>query len=278
MNKEIKKVTDEAKRVIKSKNDEIRLLRTKLTAANGDRSVVFKMPADMTIGNFPALQLVRIENQKDVQSVHIANLKDMPKVEFPRVQTVRLANEKEMIEAMSRGEVEKASAWVPQLVIKAGEVIMLGIAKMIGKGVPVTLSADERMKPMTVVIVDLEGKPVDLNPRGRSGQPSPSFPMVMHGNVTTIAGNCVSGRIVIATPGTRIQLPNVGAKRVVFTCPPANAGTIAIGGKTVSAQAGSETGSLLYPLGTAQIDVNSGNVLWVDGSNAGDVITYNILS
>ena len=231
------------------------------------------MPADIAVGNFPKLQKVEITNPE----VKVSNLKDLkiPETRFPDIQRVHVINQKDI-----KVETEKASGWVPGLVLLAADKMMMAIEKMLTRGIAVTLDSKERMKPMTVVIVDIEGNPVDMVAKGRHN-PSPAFPMIMHGNVTTIAGNCVSGRIVVGTTftaGNPYQLPNVGAKRVIFTALPANGGTFAIGGKTVSAQSGSESGSIVYPTGTAQIDVNSANVLWIDGSNVGDVLTYNILS
>lgn len=275
-NNDVRKIAAEAKRIIKSKNGEIRLLKERLTAANGERVVSFKMPAEMAVGNFPTVQRVKVENQPEVQSVKVTNVKEMIAARSTDVQRVHVVNQPE---DPTKRAVEPSS-WVPAIVQLAAQKVTEGFARIIARGVPVRLDASERSVPLTVTIVDLDGNPVDMASR-RGPSQSPAFPMIMHGNVTTIAANCVSGRIVVGTTfaaGHPYQLPNVGAKRIVFTAMASNVGNFCIGGKTVSAAPGSETGSVVYPLGTAQIDVNSANVLWVDGSNSGDVLLYNILS
>lgn len=239
--------------------------------------IIAKLPPmgnEIQVTNFPEQPKhlkVTVDNQPAVQSVRIVNPGDMKDAEAWNVHVV---NQPPPVKQ------EKASSWVPQIVTLTAVKIVESISKIISRGVPVTLSASERVIPMSVVIVDIDGKPLDIRAAIRP-QGSTGFPMIMHGNVTTIAGNCVSGRVVVGTTftaGSPFQLPNVGCKRIIFTSIPSNGGTFAIGGKTVSAQSGSESGAIVYPTGTAQIDVNQANVLWVDGSNSGDVLTYNILS
>ena len=276
MNNDLKKIVTESKRIISKKNAEIKLLKTKLTAANGEKSVVFKMPDEMTVANFPTIIKTEVTNHQDTIKANILNLKDIPTVKFPDIQKVHIINHFDGIQKTEVVNAEKASAWVPSLVQLASEKIMGGIAKIVAKGIPVTLSAQERQVPLTVVVVDINGDPIDMTPPKHNPSSSPGFPMIMHGNVTTIAGNCVSGSIQILNPGIPVNLPNVGAKRIVFTAPSGNGGLIAIGGSTVNASI--PTGSLVYPTGSAQIDVNNANVLWIDGTNIGDIISYNILS
>ena len=262
----IEKIKAAAKKALDKKNREISALQEDLVKAkHADRAVIFKMPDEMVVANFPKTQDVKIVNPvPEVQKVHIVN-----PAEPTKVQDVRVLN-------LEKTEVEKTSGWLPGLMLKASEKLAGVWVDLWARGLSVKISETE--KPLRVIVVDIDGNPTNPAPLKGSQRSSPGFPMIMHGNVTEIAQNAVSGRIAITNPGTPIQLPNVGAKVVIFTSLASNGGNICIGGKTVSAQSGFESGSIIYPTGSATLKVASANALWVDGSNAGDVVIYNIMS
>lgn len=258
MKNEIKKIVDESKRIIRDKNELIKELRIELRKEKTERSI------GLEVINFPEVQEVKMVNPvPEIQKVLIVNN------DKPKVQDVRILSDGKI-------EVEKTSAWLPSLMLKAAEKISGVWIDLWAKGLEVKISEQE--KPLRVIVVDIDGKPTNPAPVRGSTRSSPGFPMIMHGNVTEIAMNVVSYRLVISTPGTPVQLPNVSAKTVIFTSLAPNAGVICIGGKTVNATSGNESGSIIYPTGSATLKVASANALWVDGSNAGDVVIYNIMS
>lgn len=275
----IEQIKNASKKALARKNVEISSLKDEVRKAKAaDRSVIFKMPEEMVVANFPKVQEVKILNPAepvDVQKVHIINHEKPAEVqkvhivnhdERPKIQDVRVLNL----------EIEKTSAWLPGLMLKASEKLAGVWVDLWSRGLSVKITEQE--KPLRVIVVDLDGNPTNPAPLKGSQRSSPGFPMIMHGNVTEIAQNAVSGRIVISNPGTAIQLPNVGSKVIIFTSLASNAGVICVGGKTVNATAGNETGSIIYPTGSATLKVNQANALWVDGSNVGDVVIYNIMS
>ena len=182
MKADIKKLVDETKRIVKKKDEEIKLLKSELRTAKGEKTILFKMPDTMEVSNFPALIKVHVENPTpapEIQKVNVLNLKDLKipeqkEVQFPDVQKVEVINNE---------PVEKASAWVPAFVSVVAEKIVGGFGRIIAKGIEVRLAAGERLKPQTVVIVDLDGNPIDMKPRTGGNRGNFSFPMIMRGNV-----------------------------------------------------------------------------------------------
>jgi hypothetical protein len=159
--KTVADVVQQAKKIISTKDEEIRLLKTELRTAKGEKTVTFKMPDNVEVRNFPAIQKVHIENLPEapkVQDVKILNLKDLkipaPQVvKFPTVQDVRVVNEEKS---------EKASTWVPDVVKTVAVSIVTGIAKRLDMGLVVRTAPEDKLSPQAVFIVDVRGKPVNL--------------------------------------------------------------------------------------------------------------------
>lgn len=157
-NNSIKSVVEEAKKIVVKKNDEILFLKTELRKANGEKTVTFKMPDNVEVRNFPAVQKVEVQNHQQVQDVHVLNLKDIKmenKVEFPKVQQVHVLN-------FPEGGKEKSSKWVPDLIVHSVKAITEHISKHWSKGIEVFSSDEDKLRPQAVIVVDSRGKPVNL--------------------------------------------------------------------------------------------------------------------
>ena len=154
MNSNVKKIKDAAKSIIQKKNDEIALLKTKLTQANGEKAVVFKMPDSLEVVNFPKIQKVKVEDLPKVFDVKITNHE---KVEFPDVQKVLVVNEHEITKAGGNEFPGVAIAQVGVAIVKGVSSLW---ASLWAKGLTVKLDDEERKKPLPVVVVDPFGRPI----------------------------------------------------------------------------------------------------------------------
>ena len=84
------------------------------------------------------------------------------------------------------------------------------------------------------------------------------------------------GRQVVATAGTRVQLSATSTqiKKVVVSALPSNTGVITVGGSTVVAAAGSETGKVLYPGDSDTFFADNLNKIYIDALYDGNGCTY----
>mgnify|MGYP007044001748 CR=1 FL=1 len=156
MNSQVKKIKDAAKEIIQKKNDEIKLLKSALTKANGEKAVVFKMPDSLEVQNFPKIQKVKIEDLPKTFDVNVLNQKE---TKFPDVQKVLVVNESEIKNASSKDGFNGngAMAQVAVAVVKGLSNLW---ATLWAKGLTVKLDDEERLKPLPVIVVDTLGRPV----------------------------------------------------------------------------------------------------------------------
>lgn len=252
-NKTIKDVVKEAKRVIGKKDGEIQLLKRKLKTATGEKAVVFKMPDEVTVSNFPAELSVTVKNQPKTQDVHVLNLKDIKiektEVKFPEVQEVSVKN------FPAFPEQEKASSWLPQIIAHAVKSLTAAWVKRLDMGIIVKLDDTERMKPMPVYMVDWKGRP--MNP-----QPPQSTMIAMGGN--RVVANPApptkigSGRIKLTAANTLFQLVSAPTpcRYVTITSLAANDDMIYVGDKSTSSVSGSEQGAQITPTGSVTLQID----------------------
>lgn len=86
-----------------------------------------------------------------------------------------------------------------------------------------------------------------------------------------------AGQVRITASGVQTQFPsNVLAQGVVITAATTNAGIITLGDTGVStANTGSGTGYVLLPGQSTGIAVSNTNLIYINGDNAGDFVTFN---
>lgn len=266
--KSIKSVLDKAKDIIQKRDDEIVLLKTKLRTATNEKQVIFKMPDNVEISNFPVIMKVHVENQKDVQKVSITNLKDLKaEVKMPDVQKVQVVNDQAS---------KESNGFAAKLILHSVKALSDLIVK-VARTTTLTIKLDdeERLKPIPVIMVDMLGRPVRQQQAqqtiipmgggsGRGGTPPPT--------------SIISGRKAI-TVGSAVPLKTVHAltRKVIITSPASNGGMVYVGDSSVSAVSGSEQGLLLTPTGSASIDIDDVSKIYVTGDNVGDVVTYTYL-
>jgi len=84
------------------------------------------------------------------------------------------------------------------------------------------------------------------------------------------------GRQVVAEAGTRVQLSSTSTKvsKVVVSAIPTNANYITVGGSTVVAAAGTETGKVLYPGDSETFFVDNLTKIYIDAVVSGNGCTY----
>ena len=84
------------------------------------------------------------------------------------------------------------------------------------------------------------------------------------------------GRQVVTTAGTRVQLSatSVKVKKVEITSLPSNTNAIAVGGSTVVAAAGTETGKIIYAQDSITIYVDNLTKIYIDSIVSGHGVTY----
>lgn len=282
--KGIQDIVDKATRIAAIKDGEIALLKSDLRKARGEKTVTFKMPDTMEITNLPtvqkvhlentvSVQKVHVENQPETQSVHVLNLKDIKiektEVNFPAVQKVEVIN---------LPTEEKTSGWVPEIVKHAVRALAEAWAKRLDKGIEVFSSDEDKLRPQAVIIVDIRGRPVDLSRTGHTIIPMPG------GGATSGSGprpatTINSGRQTVATPGVAVKLISAvtPASKVIITAPAENGGAVYVGASNVSAVSGSQRGLLLNPTGSATLDIDSVDKVWIDAEISGDDVTFTYL-
>jgi len=84
------------------------------------------------------------------------------------------------------------------------------------------------------------------------------------------------GRQVVATAGTRVQLSSTSTKvsKAVISALPTNTNYITVGGSTVVAAAGTETGKVLYPGDSETFFVDNLTKIYIDAVVSGNGCTY----
>lgn len=267
MNKNVHKVKDVAKAIIKKKDDEIKLLKTQLINAQGEKAVVFKMPDSVEVRNLPEIQKVQVENQPEIQDVNVLNLKDLKDFVFPDVQKVQLVNP-ETQEGVKKVEVinDKSAAVMSQV----GIAVMKGFSNLMTRlwslGLTVKLADEERLKPLPVIVVDRHGRPV--------GVPSPSAFIIPGNNGRSggwgPSGTLGSGQKTVTTAGSRTQLTAAVSNSVTIKALVGNSGTIYVGGSNVS----SSNGFALAAGDTVSFDVSNVGLVYIDSSVNGEGISY----
>lgn len=77
-------------------------------------------------------------------------------------------------------------------------------------------------------------------------------------------------KVIIATAGTRVQMPTFSCKAVVIKALPTNSGLIYVGSSTVA----STNGFILSASESVSLDIDNTNHIWLDCSVSGDGVTY----
>jgi hypothetical protein len=269
-----KKIVDEVRRIVKKRDEEIKLLKTALIKANGEKTVSFRMPDNMEIRNFPLIQKVeitnrevqkvRIENQPETQKVQIVNGRDIKtEVKFPEIQKVQLIN--------AKGAAEKENKWIGEVIVHAVKAMIGGWGKRLDQGIEVRLAAEERLTPLPVVMVDKNGRQVPFTFQIAFPQTFAAKGQGVQGAATIIK----TGRVKVASAGTAVQFPSSPTLRnVTISTPEGNAGRVYIGDANVSAQTGSEQGICIEPTGSALITIDNLSKLYVDAANSNDVVSW----
>lgn len=271
MSKALNKVADVAKAVIKKHVDEIALLKTELKKANGEKIVSFKMPDTMEIKNFPEVQKVKIENHPAIQKVNVLNLKDLkvqPIIKFPDIQKVEITNRD-----------KDGNVWIGELISHAVKGLLKGWIQRLDEGVKVRLADEERMMPLPVIMVDMKGRPINM----QVPAPATFIPMMSGGGSavkgTPIASIIGTGRKTSTTPATPVQLASsTRIQEVTITALSSNTNPIYIGDINVSAALGAERGTQLQPTGSVTLKITDLSKIYIDVITSTDGVTYTYLS
>lgn len=100
---------------------------------------------------------------------------------------------------------------------------------------------------------------------------------VVTGTVTSSAGGYTTvgdGRKTVTTAGTRVQFSSQACKKVTISALISNTNAVYIGGSTVVAAAGSETGTLLFPGSSFSVEVTNMNLLYMDSLTNGEGVSF----
>lgn len=259
--KTVKSIVEKAKTLVAQRDKEIVLLKQKLINAQGEKSVVFKMPDIMEIANFPKIQKVHVENTPKVQDVNVIGLEKI-KTEFPSLQKVEVIN-------LPTIEVkDTASKWVPELIVHSVKTIAGMIGSLTGRTFTVKLDDEERLKPQPVIIVDVRGRPVNLAALGGGYFMQGS----VSGSANAPASTISSGKATVVAGTATVLGSNVPCRKIYITAPAENSGYVFIGGTNVSASGG--RGAMLTPTGSFTLDLDNLNKIYIDGTSNGDTVTY----
>lgn len=89
----------------------------------------------------------------------------------------------------------------------------------------------------------------------------------------TVVGN---GRKTVSSSGTPVQLSGTSTecKRIDIVALSANSGQVAIGGSTVVAASGSESGAIILPTGSYTLFVTNLNLIYIDSAVSGEGVSY----
>jgi hypothetical protein len=79
-----------------------------------------------------------------------------------------------------------------------------------------------------------------------------------------------SGRVVVSTAGTRVQLTTFSCKSVVIKALPTNSGVIFVGNSTVA----SSNGFVISASESVSLDIDNVNHVWIDSATNGDGISF----
>lgn len=103
-----------------------------------------------------------------------------------------------------------------------------------------------------------------------------TFPVDAFGNLLVAIGapftptSVYNGRVVVAVPGTRVQLPLLAVRAVSIAALPTNVGYIYLGNAAVTAA----NGRVLAARESIDVAIFSLSGLWIDASVAGEGISY----
>jgi hypothetical protein len=90
--------------------------------------------------------------------------------------------------------------------------------------------------------------------------------------IQPIGSNSLKGaRQIVASSGTRVNLPNYPCREVTLIGLSSNTGSIYIGGTDVSS---SVFGAELYAKDSITLTVNNINLIWIDASVSGEGVSY----
>lgn len=231
------------------------------------------VPTDIKVKNFPDLQKVLIQNEKDIQ-VFVKNHKEVQKVEVTNIR------EKD-VQKVELTNAEKASGWVPTVVAHAVKGIAEVWVKLWNRGITVKLDADERLKPLPVIVVDVRGRPVNFNAQGQIVVSGGFMPGAQtHGGVIPTGTTIGAGRKTVTTAGTAEKLiaASTPCRKVILTAIPTNTGTVAIGDSSALATAGSERGvQLIGSFAREEIEIDDVSKIWIDASTNGEGVSFTYL-
>lgn len=248
--KTVSDVVKVAKQIIQKKDEKILFLEgVAKHAMDGREPIVLQMPNDLKV----------------------ANLKDISvkaEVKMPEIQKVTI------VESPDTKQSDKASKWVPTLINHALKAIIGNIATMWAKGIEITVSDEDKLRPQAVIVVDQNGKPVTFGANGQI-----VIPMSQGRGVTPPPTVLGSGRKTVTTPGTAEKLTSAVTvcRKVILTAPVNNGGEVYVGDSSVSAVASSQKGLLLLPTGSATIDIDDVSKIWIDATVAGEGVTFTYL-
>ncbi len=87
------------------------------------------------------------------------------------------------------------------------------------------------------------------------------------------------GTSTVTTAGTRVQLPTSTCKRALIQShetngAKTNGGVIVVGGSNVVAASAGRNGYAIYPTQSQVFEVSNLNLLWVDSTDDGSLVTY----
>lgn len=277
---QIKKLIEKYRAHLKKKDERIKTLERELIEkGNGvvlklpvqipDEIKVANFPEKTEVSNFPAIQKVQVINhpeQKEIQAVKITNVKEIEKAiaenKPPAVQDVNILS-----------QPDNSSKWLPGVIIASVESLSALWVKLWKTPITIKLDDTERYKPIPVIMVDVLGRPVPVQ------QPAQFVALPNGGGRTSgtpPATTINSGRQTVTTPGTAVALKSIATicSKLIVTAPGSNTNAVYIGGKTVSAQSGSEQGLLLNPTGSAILDIDDLSKVYIDAVTGGEGVTF----
>ena len=245
--KTVSDVVKKAKQIIQRKDEKILFLDSIAKhAMDGREPILLQMPGS-----------IKLENLNDIKITP-------PDIKFPDVQKVVVMESPEA----------KSNKWIPSLINHSVKSIIESIAKMWVKGIEITVSDEDKLRPQAVIVVDQNGRPVTF---GSGGQIV--IPMSHGGGVTPPPTVIGSGRKTVTTPGSAEKLISTitVCRKVILTAPAGNGGEVYVGDSSTSAVSGSQKGLLLLPTGSATIDIDDVSKVWIDATVAGEGVTFTYL-
>lgn len=228
---------------------------------------VTDMPSEVHMSNF----------EKSPDEVSVKNLGDIKFPEFPEInipESIIVKNfpeqkEIQKVEIINQKEVKDNSPFFSKLITKATESIAEVFRGLWEGGV--SIKQNSKKTPLYVVHVDEKGAPIGKQEFQVFGGGAGASSM-------QIASQITSGKISVDTPGTPVALGAATSKvkKVTITASFNNLGNVWIGGSTVSPV--NEIGTPLSQGSAYTIEINNLANVFIDAENAGDKVSFTVLS